>query len=135
MAESPIAKRMTRPRTALLLRYGLACASVAVALLLELAFGHFHLPHPFAAFALSAIAITFWYGGTKPGIVAVLLSSLIRGFIVEGKTSSLSRALYNLVFLLFAVLMIWVRRSRDAVEVADRTARLTAANEEFRKEK
>jgi len=32
----------------------------------------------FAAFALSAIAITFWYAGTKPGIVAVLLSSLIR---------------------------------------------------------
>ena len=41
------------------------------------------------------------------------------------------------MFLVFAVLMIWVRRSRDALEVAvaDRTAKLIAANEEFRREK
>src|SRR5712671_2351624 len=136
MADSAITKWIARPGVSFATRYGLALASVTGALLLELLFHHFNLPHPFAAFALSAIAITFWYGGTKPGIVAVLLSSLIRGFIVEG-ASSLSRALYNVVFLLFAVLMIWVRRSRDAlaVAVADRTARLTAANEELRREK
>jgi len=118
-------------------RYGLAFVSVTGALLLELLFHHFNLPHPFAAFALSAIAITFWYGGTKPGIVAVLLSSVVRGFIFEPDTSSLSRVLFDLVFLTFAILMIWVRRSRDALEaeVADRTARLTAANEELRREK
>jgi len=137
MPDSPTAKKLTHPDASFARRYALAFVSVTGALLLELLFHHFNLPHPFAAFALSAIAITFWYGGTKPGIVAVLLSSLIRGFIVEGSTSSLSRALYNVVFLLFAVLMIWVRRSRDALEVAvaDRTARLTAANEEFRREK
>src|SRR5216684_8251884 len=136
MSDSATAKKMVRPGASFARRYGLAFVSVTGALLLELLFHHFNLPHPFAAFALSAIAITFWYGGTKPGIVAVLLSSLIRGFIVEGATS-LSRALYNVVFLLFAVLMIWVRRSRDAlaVAVADRTARLTAANEELRREK
>jgi hypothetical protein len=74
----------------------LAFASVAGALLLDVLFRQFNLPHPFAAFALSAIAITFWYGGTMPGSVAVLLSSLIRGFIFEGETSSLSRVLYEL---------------------------------------
>src|SRR3984957_6922321 len=118
-------------------RYGLAFGSVTGALLLELLFHHFNLPHPFAAFALSAIAITFWYGGTKPGIVAVLLSSLIRGFIVEGKTNSLSRVLYELVFLTFAILMIWVRRRKEAleVEIVDRTAKLTAANEDLRRQK
>jgi hypothetical protein len=137
MADSATAKKMARPGASLARRYGLAFVSVTGPLLLELVFHHFNLPHSFAAFALSAIAATFWYAGTKPGIVAVLLSSLIPGFIVEGATSSLSRSLYNLVFLLFAVLMIWVRRSRDALEVAvaDRTARLTAANEEFRREK
>src|SRR6266576_961888 len=137
MADSATTKWIARPGVSFATHYGLALASVTGALLLELLFRYFNLPHPFAAFALSAIAITFWYGGTKPGIVAVLLSSLIRGFIVEGATSSLSRALYNLVFLLFAVIMIWVRRSKDAleVEVADRTARLTAANEELRRQK
>jgi len=137
MPESATAKKLTRPGASLARRYGLAFASVLCALLLDFLFLHFNLPHPFAAFALSAIAITFWYGGTKPGIVAVLLSSLIRGFIFEGETSSLSRVLYQLVFLTFAILMIWVRRSKEALEVAitDRTAELTAANEDLHKRK
>jgi len=118
-------------------RYGLAFSSVAGALLLDLLFHHFNLPHPFSAFALSAIAVTFWYGGTNPGIVAVLLSSLIRGFIFEGETSSLARVLYQLVFLTFAILMIWVTRRKDALEVAivDRTAKLTVANEDIHRRK
>src|ERR1700758_3637709 len=137
MADSATTKELRRPGASLARGYGLAFASVAGALLLDLLFHHFNLPHPFAAFALSAIAITFWYGGTKPGIVAVLLSSLIRGFIFEGETSSLSRVLYDLVFLTFAMLMIWVRRSKEALEFAivDRTAELTAANEELLRQK
>jgi len=137
MVDSATEKKMARPGASFARRYGLALVSVTGALLLELLFHHFNLPHPFAAFALSAIAITFWYGGTKPGIVAVLLASLIRGYIFEAETSGLSRVLYELVFLIFAILMIWVRRRREALEVAiaDRTAKLTAANEEFRREK
>jgi len=137
MADSATAKKLTRLGASFARRYGLAFASVAGALLLDLLFYHFHLPHPFAAFALSAIAITFWYGGTKPGIVAVLLSSLIRGFIFESETSSLSRVLYELVFLTFAIIMIWVRRRKEALEVAitDRTAEFTAANEDLHKRK
>ncbi len=137
MADSPTVKKLTRPTASFARRYGLAFASVAGALLLDLLFRHFNLPHPFAAFALSAIAITFWYGGTMPGIVAVLLASLIRGYIVEGETSSLSRVLYELVFLTFAILMIWVRRDKEAleVEITDRTAKLTAANEDLLRQK
>src|ERR1700730_18054174 len=98
MAESATAKKMARPGVSFARRYGLAFVSVTGALLLELLFHHFNLPHPFAGFALSAIAVTFWYGGTKPCIVAVVLSSLIRGYIFEGETSGLSRVLYELVF-------------------------------------
>src|ERR1700723_1841689 len=137
MADSATTKKLTRPGVSFARRYGLAFALVASALLLDRLFHHFNLPHPFAAFALSAIAITFWYGGTKPGIVAVLLSSLIRGFIFEGETSSLSRVLYQLVFLTFAILMIGVRRRKEALEVAivDRTAEFTAANEDLLRRK
>ncbi len=115
MSDSAAAKRLTPPDASSARRYGLAFASVAGALLLDLLFHHFNRLHPFAALALSAIAITFWYGGTKPGIVAVLLSSLIRGYIFEAETSSLSRVLYELVFLIFAILMILVRRRREAL--------------------
>src|SRR5258705_8657750 len=118
MANSATAKKMEQPGAPFARRYGLAFVSVTGALLLELLFHHFNLPHSFAAFALSAVAITFWYSGTKPGIVAVLLSSLIRGFIFEGDTSTLSRVLYEFVFLTFAILMIWLRRSKEALEVA-----------------
>src|ERR1700733_3082946 len=137
MGDSAKAKKVTRPGASFARRYGLAFASVAGALLLDLLFHRFNLPHPFAAFALSAIAITFWYGGTKPGIVAVLLSSLIRGFIFEGTTSSLARVLYELVFLTFAILMILVTRRKEALEVAiaDRTADLTAATEDLHRRK
>src|SRR6266403_433629 len=137
MADSATAKKMAWPGASFARRYGLAFVSVTGALLLELLFHRFKLPHPFAAFALSAIAITFWYGGTKPGIVAVLLSSLIRGYIFEAETSSLSRVLYELVFVIFAILMFWVRRRREALElaIADRTAKLTAADEESHREK
>ena len=67
MADSAKTKELKRSSESFARRYGLACASVAGALLLDLLFHYFNLPHPFAAFALSAIAITFWYGGTKPG--------------------------------------------------------------------
>src|SRR6201987_935732 len=137
MADSATAKKMARPGASFARRCGVAFVSVSCALLLELLFHHFNLPHPFAAFALSAIAITFWYGGTKPGIVAVLLSSLIRGFLFEDKTSSLARVLYELVFLTFAILMILVTRRKEALEVAiaDRTADLTAATENLHRRK
>jgi PAS domain S-box-containing protein len=137
MVDSATAKKSRPPGASFARRYGLAFASVGGALLLEILFHHFNLPHPFAALALSAIAITFWYGGTKPGIMAVLLSSLIRGFLFQRETSSLSRVLYELVFLIFAILMIWVRRLKEVLEVAvaDRTAKLTAANEDLDRRK
>jgi hypothetical protein len=87
------------------LRYGLAVASVAAALGLARAFLSFHLPQPFTAFALSAMAITFWYGGTRPGLLAALLSALVRSYLVEAEIDAVSRVAYDLVFLIFALLI------------------------------
>jgi formate hydrogenlyase transcriptional activator len=46
MADSATAKKMARPGAAVARRYGLAFVSVTGALLLELLFHHFNLPHP-----------------------------------------------------------------------------------------
>src|ERR1700758_4527915 len=70
-----IANWLLKPAASIALRYGLALVSAAAALGLAQTFLRFHLPQPFTAFALSAIAITFWYGGTMPGILAAVLSS------------------------------------------------------------
>jgi C4-dicarboxylate-specific signal transduction histidine kinase len=121
-----------KARTAVL-RYGLALLSVAAAFGLAHAFLYFHLPQPFTAFALSAIAITFWYAGIAAGIVAVLLSLLIRTFFFEPEIAALSRAVYALVFVTFAVLMSRLVRGRHDLEarVAERTSELTNANVEL----
>ena len=118
------------------LRYGLALISVAAAAGLARAFLHFHLPQPFTAFALSAIAVTFWYGGMKPGILAALLSIVVRGRFFEADTNTESRLLYDLVFLVFALLMTRVARTRNDLEtrVAERTEELTRSNDNLRRE-
>jgi PAS domain S-box-containing protein len=130
------AKWIARPAASVALRYGLALVSVTAALGLAHTFLHFHLPQPFTALALSAIAITFWYGGTKPGILAALFSSLVRSYFFEPEINTVSRVLYDLVFLIFALLMARVTRARNELEVrvAERTAELTRANEDLKLE-
>ena len=118
------------------MRYGLAAVSVAAAAGLAQIFLHFHLPLAFNAFALSAIAVTFWYGGTAPGIFSAVLSALVRSYIFDPEIKSVSRVLYDLVFLVFALLMTGVTRARSELEVrvAERTRELTRANEDLSRE-
>jgi PAS domain S-box-containing protein len=110
--------------------------SVAAALGLARAFIHFHLPQPFAAFALTAIAVTFWYAGTAPGILAAVLSSLVRSYFFEPNTNPQARFIYDLVFLVFALLMTRVARARHELErrVEERTAELTRSNDNLKRE-
>jgi len=135
MTQTVTRQWISRPAVSAALHYGLAFGSVGAAMGLARLFLYFHLPQPFAAFALSAIAITFWYGGTKPGIVAALLASIIR-YTHWPEAHAVSRVLYDLVFLVFALLMMVVNRARGELEVrvAQRTAELSRANEELKVE-
>ena len=129
-----IANWLLQPVASIALRYGLALVSVAAALGLAQTFLRFHLPQPFAAFALSAIAITFWYGGIVPGILAAALASLVRSYFFEPDINGVSRILYDVVFVIFALLMAWITQVRKELEakVAKRTAELTQATESLK---
>jgi C4-dicarboxylate-specific signal transduction histidine kinase len=117
-------------------RYGLAVASVAASLGLSLVFTYFHLPQTFGVFALTAIAVTFWYAGTGPGILAALLSSVVRDFLFDLRTSTESRLLFDLAFLVFALLMMQAVRGRNQLElrVVERTAELARSNDNLKRE-
>ena len=132
MTKSVAEKWALRPAASAALRYGLAFASIAAAVGLARVFLYFHLPQPFAALALSAIAITFWYGGVKPGIVATVLASLLR-YYRWSEGGVVSGALYDLVFVIFALLMMELTRARSELElrVSQRTADLTRANQDL----
>jgi signal transduction histidine kinase len=136
MNHSETANRTAQSARSVAQRYGIAFASVAAALGLSIVFTHFNLPQPFSAFALSAIAITFWYAGTAPGVLAAVLSSIVRDYLFEPNTSTQSRLLFDLVFLVFALLMTQVLRHRNQLElrVAERTAELTQTNKNLKRE-
>src|SRR5262245_12937540 len=63
-------------------RYGLAVLSVALAFGIKLLLQQLHFGYPLSTSFLAAIAVTFWYAGTAPGILALVLSCAAFGFFV-----------------------------------------------------
>src|SRR6266446_5471934 len=116
-------------------RYGLAVLSVAIALGVKLILLHFDFSYPLSTSFLLAIAITFWYAGTGPGILSVLLSFIAFAFFVlpyqvdyrivlpDGSTKPVyvsgvnaSHIQYFFYFALLAFLMSWFSSSRRRAE-------------------
>jgi PAS domain S-box-containing protein len=126
-------------------RYGLAALSVAAALGAALLLGRYDIRGVEFPLFLFAIAITVWYAGPRPAILAVALSSLAFDYFFTEPPLSLTitpRDLpYFVIFILFASLLAWfstVRhhverelvRSRDALakEVVARTQQASLLN-------
>jgi PAS domain S-box-containing protein len=125
MARSNLRLRLARSPV---LRYSLAAASFAVGLGLALQEQHYGFRDLEVPLFLFAIAVTVWYAGVGPAIVAVLLSSLAFDyFFTEPRYSfyiSRSEIPYYAVFILFALLLTSfaaVRRrvERDLVQARD----------------
>jgi len=124
-------------------RYGAAAILIASALAIALFLRHHGLPHPFTSFSFAAIAITFWYAGTGPGLLAVVLSySALTYFFSPVKIGGLPWDSYLVIYGVFGFFVSWFSSSRlraerllsearDALEVrvAERTVELTTANQ------
>ncbi len=131
--------------SAVVLRFGAAIISVAAALGTALILRHNNLPHPFTSFSFAAIAITFWYGGTGPGLLALLLSYLaMTDFFIPVRLSDPSSESYLVIYGIFGLLVSWfsasrrraerlLTKARDSLEirVEERTGELTEANEQL----
>ena len=70
----------SRRMTSVVLRYGLAVLSVCIALSAALLLSHYNFPDVADPLFLLAIAITVWYAGRGPAILALVLSSLANSY-------------------------------------------------------
>jgi PAS domain S-box-containing protein len=128
-----------------LLRYGLASASVAIALGMALLLERYNFRGVEFPLFLFAIAVTVWYAGVGPAVLAVVCSSLaFNYFFTEPRFTfyvARSDLPYYAIFIVFALLLAWfstVRRrveqqllqSRDELEkeVAERTQQASLLN-------
>ena len=136
ISDSWASKWVKRPNLRMFLGYVLAVASVVAAFVAAQAFLYLHLPLAIMSFSFCAIAITFWYSGIGPGILAVVLVVLIRTLVFATGIDLISRISYDVVFVLFSVFMAQATRVKYELEsrVARRTAALTKANEDLQLE-
>jgi len=121
-----------------LLRYSLAVVSVAIALGINLFLFSRKIEGVEFPISLIAIALTVWYAGTKPAILALILSTLAFDYYFTQPYYSFyitwADVPYYVMFILFALLITWfsgirrraereLLRSRDELqkEVATRT--------------
>src|SRR5208282_2633004 len=101
-------------------RYGLAILSVGVALGASLLLEHFHFRVPSALLLLFAVAISSWYGGLGPAVLAVILSTIgfYWYFVQPVRTIYIYRSeIPNfIIFTAFAALLSWFGTVRRRVE-------------------
>src|SRR6266850_6000951 len=145
MSKSDLGLRRVAPAV---WRYGLSVLLVALSTSVTLLLRDYTFRTPLF---LPAILLSTWYGGTGPGVVSVLLSTLcINFFILEPRFAfsfSLRDAIHLTVFLFSALLISsWsaarsraehaLKRARDELEgkVKERTADLSRSNEQLRLE-
>jgi len=135
----------SRRGTSVVLRYGLAVVSVAAALGLALLAQAYAVHNPEFPLFLLSIAVTVWYAGSAPGVLAVLLSSVSFNYFFTEPLYSFYIAASDrvdfIVFVLFALIISWfssrrrrieqeLREARDKleIEVAERTQQANLLN-------
>jgi PAS domain S-box-containing protein len=101
-------------------RYGLAVVSVALALGLAVLFERYNFNDIEFPLFLFTIALTVWYVGAGPGILTVVLSSLVHNYYFTQPLHSFyverSEIPQYIIFVVFAALVAWFSAIRRSVE-------------------
>lgn len=107
-------------------RYGIALLFVAIAFVSTLLLQRF-FPYPFLFVFFAAVMASAWFGGSKPGFLAVLVSTLLVDyfFVPPFHTFAVdaSNVAYFGSFIVCSVVASWVSASKRQTEEALRQAR------------
>lgn len=135
---------MDRRIIQLLLRYGVAIASAGVAFALAITLEHPWVTlSPFFVF-YAAVALSSWYGGTGPGILATAIGALAADYHLLEPQGSLAiehqrdvsrLALFSVVGLLIAALNGALRRAQLRCSVEADAARRSEADVQFHQQR
>jgi len=108
-------------------RYGLAVVSVGVALAAALLLQHFHFRDASGLLLLFAVAVTAWYGGPGPAVLAAIVSLMsVAYFFVPPLYSLYIEATaipYFIILAAFIALIPWFATIQRRVEAEFRQAR------------
>jgi PAS domain S-box-containing protein len=108
-------------------RYGLAVLSVCVAFCLALLLDRYNFRYVADPLFLFAIAVSAWYAGVGPAVLALVLSSLANNYFFIPPIYTLYIARDDIpefvIFILFASLLAWFSTVRRRVEMELRQAR------------
>src|SRR5215470_1098138 len=113
--------------TSVVLRYGLAVVAVCVGLAVALILARYGFSSVADPVFLFSIALTVWFAGPGPGLLALVLSALADDYFFIEPLYSLAITLADIphivIFILFALLVARFMQSRDELtkEVAERT--------------
>jgi putative methionine-R-sulfoxide reductase with GAF domain len=135
---------------AALRRYGFAFLFVALALVVSLPLERL-FTHPFLFLFFAAVMAAGWYGGTAPGLVAVLACTLIVDYFFLPPLYTLAlnatEGIYLVAFAACALVASWISASKKQVEidlegardqlqtlVAERTAELNKTSTELQQQ-
>src|SRR4029077_14677309 len=116
MSDQFIASWLAPPKLRPALRYLLAVASVGLAFVAARTFLDLHLPLAIMSFSFCDIAITFWYAGIGPGVLALVLAVIIRTFLFQPEVDWISRIECDCVFVLFPFFMLQATRAKNELE-------------------
>jgi K+-sensing histidine kinase KdpD len=107
-------------------RYGIALLFVAIAFVSTLFLQRF-FPYPFLFVFFAAVMASAWFGGSRPGFLAVLASTLLVDyfFVPPFHTFAVdaSDVAYFVSFIVCSVVASWVSSSMRSTEEALRQAR------------
>jgi PAS domain S-box-containing protein len=149
--QTPAARAAAAASRRIIFRYGMALGSVAAATALGFLADRFNLHESVFTLFVLAVAVTSWFAGVSPAVVAFGLGALAFNYYFTGPLYSISFTredfAYLSVFALLSGLLIWfgivrrradadLRKSRDELEikVAERTVELRKTNEQLQQE-